>query len=282
MRRPFSGEKMIKKLYPQGKDKAFNISYDDGVIQDVRFVNLLNQYGLKGTFNLNSGLMKQEFEWVHENGMVVKRLPEAVVQRLYTGHEVASHTYSHPYMDALSRGDILSQMAADRFFLQQLTRQEVAGFAVPFLHYSPLIADCARECGFAYARISEESHSYLPPEDHFWWRGGKFHWDGDLEDYVAGFLQTDIELALCQLVGHSYDLDVYHMWDRMEQILRMVAVDESVAPMTNLELARYLAQMKKVEITSEAIYNPGNCDLWFRVDGETVCLHPEETFIRKD
>ena len=45
---------MIKKRYPNGKAKAFNITYDDGVLQDVRFVELMNQYGLKCTFNLNS------------------------------------------------------------------------------------------------------------------------------------------------------------------------------------------------------------------------------------
>ena len=44
----------MRKLYPGGKRKAFNITYDDGVLQDVRFVQLLNRYGLKGTFNLNS------------------------------------------------------------------------------------------------------------------------------------------------------------------------------------------------------------------------------------
>ena len=48
---------MIRKLYPGGKEKAFNVSYDDGVAQDVRFVKLLNRYGLKGTFNLISALM---------------------------------------------------------------------------------------------------------------------------------------------------------------------------------------------------------------------------------
>ena len=56
---------MIRKLYPGGKAKAFNISYDDGVIQDIRFVELLNRYGLKGTFNLNYGLMKSGFTWQH-------------------------------------------------------------------------------------------------------------------------------------------------------------------------------------------------------------------------
>ena len=34
----------------------FLISFDDGTIYDRRFVTLLNQYHLKGTFNLNSGL----------------------------------------------------------------------------------------------------------------------------------------------------------------------------------------------------------------------------------
>ena len=53
------------KLYPGGKKKAFNITYDDGVLQDERFVALLNKYGIKGTFNLNSQLMREEFSWVH-------------------------------------------------------------------------------------------------------------------------------------------------------------------------------------------------------------------------
>ena len=74
---------MVKKLYPNGKKKAFNVTYDDGVLQDIRFVELLNKYGLKGTFNLNSGLMEREFEWTHESGLVVKRLKTDVVVDLY-------------------------------------------------------------------------------------------------------------------------------------------------------------------------------------------------------
>lgn len=44
---------MITKLYPNGKTKAFNVTYDDGVLQDIRFVALINKYNIKGTFNLN-------------------------------------------------------------------------------------------------------------------------------------------------------------------------------------------------------------------------------------
>ena len=64
----------MEKRYPGGKRKAFNITYDDGVLQDERFVALLNRYGIKGTFNLNSQLMQEEFSWTHPKGMQVRRL----------------------------------------------------------------------------------------------------------------------------------------------------------------------------------------------------------------
>ena len=111
---------MIQRLFPGGKTKAFNISYDDGVIQDIRFVEMLNRYGLKGTFNLNYGLMHQNFTWQHECGMTVRRIPEQQVRAVYDGHEVASHSYSHPYFDSASETEILKELGSDKFFLEKL------------------------------------------------------------------------------------------------------------------------------------------------------------------
>ena len=111
---------MVRKLYPNGKRKAFNITYDDGILQDVRFVELLNKYGLKGTFNLNSELMRQEFEWVHESGRVIKRLPERVVVDLYRGHEVASHSLTHPDLQYLSEEALWYELGQDKRNLEEV------------------------------------------------------------------------------------------------------------------------------------------------------------------
>ena len=46
--------------YPGGKKKALTLSYDDGVEQDIRLIELMKKNGLKGTFNLNSGLYAEE------------------------------------------------------------------------------------------------------------------------------------------------------------------------------------------------------------------------------
>lgn len=265
---------MIRKLYPGGKEKAFNVSYDDGVTQDVRFVQMLNRYGLKGTFNLNSALMKEDFRWIHECGMTIRRLPEQVARELYRGHEVASHTAHHPYMHDLNQGQILQELWYDRYHLEKMLGMEVSGFAVPFTYYSPLIEESARKVGFEYARISEETNSYDIPGDFHRWTGSKFHWDEDLEAFVDGFLRTEQELALCQIVGHSYDLDVMGIWERMERIFRKVSGDGTVWPVTHIELVRYLRAMDRAVIWDSGVRNDSNCPLWFRIDGKITELHP--------
>ena len=226
--------------FPGGKTKAFTLSYDDGVLQDVRFVALLNQYGLKGTFNLNSELMEQRFQWVHESGLVVQRLAPEETRTLYDGHEIASHTLTHPFLMDADEGEICRQMGGDKANLERWYGREVAGFAAPFDFFSQTMADCARRCGFSYARAPEESRSYTPPRDFFWWKPGIFHLDPDLETFVEGFLKTEECPAVCQIVGHSYDLDTENMWERMERLFQRVSQAPDVAFLTHIEIVRCL------------------------------------------
>lgn len=269
---------MITRCYPNGKRKAFNITYDDGVLQDIRFVELLNKYKLKGTFNLNSQLMEEEFEWTHENGMVVKRLSVNATRDLYNGHEIASHTLTHPYLHDKTEEQLFWEIGEDKRRLEQLFGREVAGFGVPFDYYDEKIASCVRKCGFEYSRMSEETRGYSPWQDSFFWRCGIFHLAPELDNYVDGFFSTDKELALCQIVGHSYDLDAEDMWETMEGIFRRVAEDQNVQSMTHLEIVRYLGAMQQAEITENTVHNRSNCCLWFDVNGQVICLLPGQRY----
>ena len=270
---------MICKLYPYGKKKAFNVTYDDGVLQDVRFVALLNRYGLKGTFNLNSALMKNEFEWTHETGLVVKRLCTDAVRNLYAGHEVASHTLNHPYMHDLSWEGVVWELSQDKKNLEALFETEVKGFAVPFDYYSDMIAACVQECGFVYGRISEMSHSFCPQKDYYRWKATVFHCEACLEDLTTQFVETDEELALFQIVGHSYDLDTENMWERMEAVFQTISNQEDILPMTTIEIIEYLKAMEQVEITDESIRNHSDRSLWFAVDDMIYEVKPAENVL---
>ena len=230
----------MAKLYPGGKKKAFNITYDDGVLQDERFVAMLNKYGIKGTFNLNSQLMQEAFSWTHPNGMQVKRLSPERAKHLYDGHEVASHTLTHPYMHGLTDAELYRQMKSDKENLEKLFDREVRGFAVPFDYYDDRIAACAKACGFAYARKSEFSGSFTPCADAYHWKTGIYHIDPELTNFVAAFLNTQEELAVCQIVGHSYDLDAENLWGTMELICAAISKCDDIWFCTNEELVDFL------------------------------------------
>lgn len=73
----------------QNKNKALTFSFDDGVKQDIRLVEILNKYGLKGTFNLNFGFLQTPGATKKDNMLAV-----ADVKKVYEGHEVSSHIRS--------------------------------------------------------------------------------------------------------------------------------------------------------------------------------------------
>lgn len=272
---------MIRKLYPNGKLKAFNVTYDDGVLQDIRFAALLNQYHLKGTFNLNSQLMEDEFEWTHENGCIVKRISKEKVVSLYKGNEIASHTLTHPYMDSLSEDEIMHELQTDKANLEKLFNREIKGFAVPFDYYSELIEKCAKGCGFEYARISEESHSFTPQKDYYRWKATVFHTDSALKELTQQFINTKEELALFQIVGHSYDLDIENMWKTIEDIFKAISAQNNILPMTTIEIIEYLKAMDKAEITDKYIKNNSDVSLWFSINDTAYEVKPNETlFVR--
>lgn len=270
---------MIRKLYPYGKKKAFNVTYDDGVVQDIRFVKLLNQYQLKGTFNLNSLLLENEFEWTHESGCVVKRLKTDDVRTLYVGHEIASHTLTHPYMHTLTKEEILHELSKDKDNLERIFCKEIKGFAVPFDYYSELIEMCVKECGFEYARISEESYSFSPQNDFYKWRATIFHCDDKLKDIVQQFIETDDELAFFQIVGHTYDLDVEDKWNMIESVFEVVSKQNDILPMTTIEIIDYLKAMNKAEITNKYIQNNSDISLWFSINNIICEVKSNEKFM---
>ena len=267
---------MVKKLYPGGKAKAVNFSYDDGVTQDLQFVPLLNKYGMKGTFNLNSKLLLEGFTWEHPCGKTISRLPKEQIVSLYEGHEIASHTATHPMMETISEEEILEEMVSDKKALEEIFGREVTGFALPFSYHDERVYRCSKAAGFTYARISEVAPDFSIPDDLHRWTGTLFHLDDRMDDCVDEFLKTDRELAIFQPIGHSYDLDVHEKWEWFEGILKKLHGDDSIWPATHMEIVRYLQNMDKAVISEEAIDNQSDADLWFCVDGKTVVLRPGE------
>ena len=91
--------------------KIFILSFDDGTLYDGRFVEMLNRHGFRGTFNLNSGL--EDFVWYYEDRYPIRRQILAETLDQYRGHEVASHSLHHHWLNTLNPAQLRREVEED-------------------------------------------------------------------------------------------------------------------------------------------------------------------------
>ena len=129
-------------LFPGGLKKALTLSYDDGVEQDIRLIDIMNRSGLKGTFNLNSGEYAPEGT-VYPAGRVHRRMTEAEVTALYRdcGQEVATHGLTHPFLDKMSVEEIKKEVQACTDKIIEITGEAPKFFRPPFIAVSQAMYD---------------------------------------------------------------------------------------------------------------------------------------------
>lgn len=224
----------------RGKRKALTFSYDDGVTQDRRLIRLLDQYGLKATFNLNSELLGHDGSLLREGVTVshVKVPPEEAAD-LYRGHEIAAHTLTHPNLTHVpEEAEIIRQTEEDRKNLSALAGYEVRGMAYPGggVNYTEAIAEIIRRhTGVQYARTTVCTGSFAWSRDLLILHPTAFHKDFDrLFSLGEEFLRAEPEEPLLFYVwGHSYEFDIDDSWGRFEEFCRMMAGRDDIFYGTN-------------------------------------------------
>lgn len=199
--------------------KYFLLSFDDGTVYDRRFVELLNQYNLKGTFNLNSGL--EDFVWYYEDRLPIRRqiLSETVQQ--YRGHEVASHSLHHPWLNTLTPPQISREIGADCEHLKRLFGLPEIGFGVPFTACGEREIRLIRKY-VRYIRLSEFADSFALPRDEYHIPIHGLYNDPDIREKLQQFAESDLPVSLFVMAGHSYELEALNHWEYMEELLKLV------------------------------------------------------------
>ncbi|MBQ3141056.1 MAG: polysaccharide deacetylase family protein [Clostridia bacterium] len=224
------------------KTKAVTFSYDDGVTQDQRLIEIFNRYGLKATFNINSGKLGDAGSLIRKDRTVAHVKPRACeVRDIYAGHEIAAHTVSHPDLKKLSEEDIVREVEQDRLALSEIAGYEVVGMAYPGggTNYDLRVADVIRRrTGVRYCRTIEANGLFAPQSELL-----TFHptvWHGDWDELFAlgeKFLEADgSEPMLLYVWGHAYEFDIDNSWARFEEFCKLIGGREDVFYGTNREV----------------------------------------------
>ena len=262
----------VYTCFPGGKAKALTMSYDDGKLQDERLVAIFNRYGIKGTFNINIELLRPE----QEEGKKPQypRLPMDRIKELYKGHEVATHTMTHPTIERCPLVEVAQEILEDRKNLERLTGGLVRGHAYPNGSYSEEIKQLFRQLGIAYGRVVESVPNYAFPKDHMEWHPTCHHTDPELmkkAEFFANFQKRQY-LKLMYVWGHSYEFDDKDNWDVIEKFCEYMGGREDIWYATNIEIIDYMEAAKNLKFSAdnESVYNPSAQSVWLQVDDKKI------------
>lgn len=212
------------------KSKILIFSFDDGVTQDERMIEIMNRYGIRGTFNINSELLGKKQEIVRE-GVAIRHdtLNAADLRRIYRGHEIAAHTLTHPRLPAIADdAEIVRQVEEDRKNLSELAGYNVTSFAYPCggVNNDERVAKLIKKhtC-IKNARTITSTHTFGAPKNILRLNPTvSYHEENDLAFELAEkFITMSVSKPKIFFVwGHSYELDIRNTWSRFEDFCRLL------------------------------------------------------------
>lgn len=265
--------------FPEFKLKALTLSYDDGTIHDKRMVEILDKYGIKCTFNLNSGMMGVGRRMSAEDCLTLfKNSP----------HEVAIHGEKH-----LGYMDLPDQFAArditrDRESLEKMFGRIVNGMAYPYGDYTDGTIEILKRCGVVYSRTCAQTERFDIPTDWHRWPSTCYHKNPKLFSVLERFLDdTPARHMWCEeprlfyLFGHSYEFNDDNNWDLLEKFCALSGGKDNVWYATNGEIYEYVKAYDALVYSYDGrmIKNPSASDVYLSYFGKKIIVPAGKTVI---
>ncbi|RXZ80852.1 polysaccharide deacetylase [Paenibacillaceae bacterium] len=257
---------VVYDLFPGGKPKAVTLSYDDGIAHDQKMIEVLNRYGLKGTFHLISGAFgKPGFVAADE------------VKALYANHEIAAHTVTHPNLPHIPQEMRVWEVMEDRRALERIAGYPVKGMSYPFGTYSDEVARLLPSLGIAYCRTTISNYSFELPENFHQWTPTCHH-NEDLLARTQAFLDESPmgKPQLFYVWGHSFEFADDNNWELLEQFAETIGRHDSVWYATNKQIVDYTQALRRLEVSVDGslIYNPSALSVWITANGLPAQIKP--------
>ena len=279
--------------YPEGRERAVTLSYDDGLPADRRLIALLDGAGMRATFNINSMIAASEEAPPYDPAKVVRenmwnRLKKSEMLALFrnSGHEVACHGAWHWSEAMLSDGDIANEIITDRQCHERDYGGICRGMAYPNGSYDTRVASLLGRLGIAYARTTKETENFRLPVDFLLWDTTCRHANPRLAELTDRFLDTPVGIRedgrLFALWGHTSEFEVSRNWDVIETFVsRVGGRPEEIWYPTNIELYEYVHAYNSLVFSADGtrIYNPTLIKVWFNLDGKLYSIDSGETLI---
>lgn len=273
--------------YPGGKTKAVTFSYDDGCRQDLRLARILCQYGIKGTFNINSSCLTARDNWHLDADEIQTNILDA-------GHEVAVHGKYHMAPGLARPTDAIRDVLDGRMELEQAFGRIIRGYAYPDTGILAMengasyenIRRNLQDLGIVYARtLGSDNNSFRLPSDWYAWMPTAHHANPNALSWAKEFVEVDVNAQywanryprLYYLWGHSFEFG--EDWGSLEALCKVLSGHDSIWYATNVEIYDYVQAWNHLVFSADGslVHNPTRQTVWFHADGTDYCVQPGQT-----
>jgi len=222
--------------------------WDDGHKLDLKLARLLLKYKIKGTFFIPIRYLDQKLS---ENELIV----------LSENFEIGSHTLTHPYLTKIPISDAEREITESKKRLEKILGREVVGLSYPSGDHNDEIARLAEEAGYKYAfalyKIGVHIYPYLKLRNVLKDSLNNFHkfvvTVSPLSFVRPNFLTYakrvfDYAYAtntVFYLWGHSWEIEHFRMWNKLEKILKYISNRSDVLYATNYEMTQVMRLRQK-------------------------------------
>ncbi len=296
-------------LYEGFTTKAATFGYDDGIVSDIKLIEMLNENGAKGTFNVNSGFLYERFkELAMQNGYGSdEQSVYEYIATVYEGHELSTHGKYH-YPACFDEGEIgytstgselvgksteeevadLVNCVTDLREWFNLADGEVIGLSWPQGNgslrsdYESDLLPAIKNAGIKYARRLATGTFSLPSD---WYNWDSTCRSGDVELYIDDFisLKNSGELKCFFVNGHTYDFDDAgdddsKNWTMIEKNIKRLADEGDIWFATMGDIYRYAQALKLVEVTDAAVTNNSDLTVYYSINGANVEIAPKSSY----
>lgn len=235
-------------------------SWDDGHPLDVRLAELLDVYGLRGTFYVPLG---------HKRHTIITNNEIYYFKKM--GMEIGSHTLTHPVLTELSPNSVLGELTKSKNMLEQILGEPVSSFCYTNGKFNRMVCSQVIEAGYTLARTTVSFRTennfdpfYMPVSFQFFPHTTAAHIRHALKEAnLKGilkwirFLKMERDLTklsdmlfdhilqnggIFHVWGHSWEIEKFGLWNSLEEMFKHIASRHGVQYLTNSQTLEWVNQ----------------------------------------
>ncbi len=272
--------------FPGGKFRAFTMNYDDAVGTDIRLMEIMRKNGIKGTFNMCSGISDDEKDNIDIETDPTKKLTLPQIAQYYQDFEVATHGATHAFFGDLSDTAVIYEIMKDREVFEKMFSKRVVGHAYPNGSVNSRTASLLEKCGIIYARTVGQTMKFDIPDNWLMYDPTCSH-RADLDSLTEKFFAPPRMYTspyLFTVWGHSFSFENENNWDMIETFLEKIGRRDNVWYAGLGEIVEYERAYRSLVYTADSmiVYNPTALDIWISttVSNESSICIPSGATVR--